>query len=107
MRRVTFCLVCGAESPAEAERCFACGAPLHARAGRAVPRLRRRHGVPWLWILVLLAVAAVLALLFVLLLEEPVTVGEARAAGLHDRGEHAPQVAAADLADRAVVEPLA
>jgi len=58
--------VCGAEAPADSPRCPSCGAPfvdepeVDLRPGRA-------WSIPWLGILVGLAVFAVAVLLFVML----------------------------------------
>jgi len=57
LKRVTFCLVCGATPPVDATRCGDCGAPLREKKKpRRLPRLGRPAP---LTLLVALTVAAV------------------------------------------------
>ncbi len=58
MKRVTFCLVCGATSPVESARCQNCNAPLADKTKRK-PAARRVEFNP-LAILVALAILAVI-----------------------------------------------
>ena len=62
MERIIYCMVCGKEAPVDAERCLACDAPLHTEQQVTYPGLRRRK-FPLMWLLVALALAAVLVLL--------------------------------------------
>lgn len=68
MKRVTFCLVCGATPPADASRCHDCGAPLHRKGRRPRIRLPRfsRPG-PLTLMVVLAAVAVIVAAITFLL----------------------------------------
>ena len=65
MRRITFCLVCGASAPASAERCSECGAPVGKQKPRA-PKLTRSYPSPLAILCGLAVVAAVSALVLVL-----------------------------------------
>lgn len=58
MERITYCMVCGAEAPEDADRCPACDAPLHTEQHISLPGLRRRRKFPVMWLLVALALAA-------------------------------------------------
>ena len=68
MKKVTFCLVCGATPPVEAKRCGECGAPL--REKKKGPRIRLpQFGRPApLALLVALAIAAVVVAVVTFLL---------------------------------------
>ena len=59
MKRVTFCLVCGATSPVEATRCQNCDAPLADKTKRKRAAPRRIEFNP-LTILIALAILAVI-----------------------------------------------
>ncbi len=63
MKRVTFCLVCGATSPVESTRCQNCDAPLADKRKRK--RGRRRIAFTPLTFLVALAVVAVIVAIVV------------------------------------------
>ena len=64
MERIIYCMVCGKEAPVDAERCPACDAPLHTEQQISYPGLRRRK-FPLMWLLVALALAAVLVFLLI------------------------------------------
>ena len=59
MKRVTFCLACGATSPVESTRCQHCDAPLADKTKRK-PAARRRVRFNPLATLVALAILAVI-----------------------------------------------
>lgn len=63
MKRVTFCLACGAETPA-GSACRECGAPLGKSEAGKVPGLHRRPALLY-WALCALALAALVAALLV------------------------------------------
>jgi len=66
MERITYCMVCGADAPKDADRCPACDAPLHTEQQITLPDMRRRRKFPVMWLLVALALAAILVLIWVL-----------------------------------------
>jgi len=67
VKAVTFCVMCGATAPADAERCPSCDLPLKTERKRT-RQPRRRITLPSpLTILVTLAVVAALVALFVYL----------------------------------------
>ena len=59
MERIIYCMVCGKEAPVEAERCPSCDAPLHTEQKISYPGLRPRRKFPLMWLLVVLALAAI------------------------------------------------
>jgi len=66
VEQIVFCPVCGGEAPAGASRCPGCGAPF-VDEPEVELEPSRDFTVPWLAILVALAVVALAVLLFVLL----------------------------------------
>jgi len=64
VKRVTFCLVCGATADEAAQRCPACDAPLrHDRRKRRAPRRRIRLPSTVVLLCVLAGIAVLIALI--------------------------------------------
>ena len=58
MKRITYCLVCGATPSADATSCHQCGAPLRRKHRFRLPAMRRPS---WLSILTAIAALALIA----------------------------------------------